>query len=86
MRQSDTAPVAVDYRNGDFVAAWSDGGYESGKGGIAGYVISLRRGGQWMMLERGGVYMTDAKEIDSFFMEAVGLERLMRATASYLVK
>ena len=79
-----TAPVAVDYRNGDFVAAWSDGGYDSGKGETAGFVISLRRGGQWMTLERGGVFMIDAKEIDSFFMEAVGLERCVQQQATWL--
>ena len=55
------------------------------KVGTAAYVIPIRRAGPWQILEYGGTYMIVGVAIDSFHMEAVGLELLMGATTKYLV-
>ena len=70
---------------GYFLAAWSDGGYDAGKGGTAGYMICLQRNSIWQCLARGGVY-DDCAHKDSLRMEAIGMEQLLSLIARYITR
>ena len=70
-------PSDFQFREGDFLAAWSDGGFDVVAGGTAAYVVSLFRDSKWQYLQMGGIYDATIRKNDSLCMEAIGMELLI---------
>ena len=71
-------------RVGDCIAAWSDVGFDASRGGLAAFLISVQRGGNWETLQAGGVYDKSVSGNDSLRMEAIGMEMLMQGVMQLL--
>ena len=77
-------PSEYSWSKRDFLAGWSDGGFDSGNGGTAGYIIAVRRGLDWTYLRMGGVYDGNTRGSDSLRMEAIGMEQLLYNMQKYI--
>ena len=69
----------------DVLCAWSDGGFEPKMGGTAGYLIGyFSQDAGFRILCMGGIFQEATLGIDSFVMEAIGMEHLFEKAYRYL--
>ena len=78
-------PSEFDFQECDYLAGWSDGGYDGLAGGTAAYIVAVQKGSVWTQLCMGGVYDASTTDNDSLRMEAIGMEHLFSKSLDYLI-